>query len=215
MKIDSTKIAISISNLFMGNLKIDCESLDIIIQILAEHIEKIDPFYSHNNWFSAKAFLKIAPIDHPQYQSATDIEKQREATIKQLHDMAKNRLLDDINSLDFGYSITAEKLETQIIQIIYNLNLILRTHQDNEIQKIAGDCLTSILLGQQVSNQAIFLHLVIQGLKDCPDYRIRENYSVLWHCAQNLPYPTFYEAWHDSATTRDPEVPETTADSTP
>jgi HEAT repeat protein/signal recognition particle GTPase len=40
-------------------------------------------------------------------------------------------------------------------------------------------------------------------------------YAVLWHCAQNLPYPTFYEAWHDSATTRDPEVPETIADSTP
>ncbi|MEG4962289.1 MULTISPECIES: HEAT repeat domain-containing protein [unclassified Microcoleus] len=32
-------------------------------------------------------------------------------------------------------------------------------------------------------------------------------YVVLWDCAQNLPYPTFYEAWHDSATTRDPEVP--------
>ena len=40
-------------------------------------------------------------------------------------------------------------------------------------------------------------------------------YVVLWDCAQNLPYPTFYEAWHDSATTRDPEFPETTADSTP
>ncbi len=43
----------------------------------------------------------------------------------------------------------------------------------------------------------------------------KDCYSVLWHCAQNLPYPTFYEAWHDSSTTRDPEVPETTADSTP
>jgi energy-coupling factor transporter ATP-binding protein EcfA2 len=27
----------------------------------------------------------------------------------------------------------------------------------------------------------------------------KDCYSVLWHCAQNLPYPIFYEAWHDSA----------------
>jgi len=43
----------------------------------------------------------------------------------------------------------------------------------------------------------------------------KDCYEVLWDCAQNLPYPTFYEAWHDSPTTPDPEVPENTADSTP
>ncbi|MEG4108666.1 NACHT C-terminal alpha/beta 1 domain-containing protein [Microcoleus sp. S13_C5] len=211
---DSTKIAISISKLFMGTFKIDLESLDFIIEVFAKHLEKIDPFYSHNNWFSAKAFLNIAPIDHPQYQYATDIKNISEARIKQLEDSVIDALLNDINILGLG-DITAQELESQILKVIYHLNFILRTNQDKEFQKIAGDCLTSILLGQQVSNQAIFLHLVIQGLKDCPDDRIRENYSVIWHCAQNLPYPTFYEAWHDSATTRDPEVPETTGDSTP
>jgi hypothetical protein len=206
IKSDSSKIAISISNLFIETLKIDCESLDFIIEVFAKHLEKIDPFYSHHNWLSAKAFLKIAPIDHPQYQYATDIKNITEARIKQLEDSVMDALLTDIKLLGLG-DITAKELESQILKVISHLNLILRTNQDKETQEIAGDCLTSILLGQQVSNQAIFLHLVIQGLKDCPDDRIRENYSVLWHCAQNLPYPTFYEAWHDSATTRDPEVP--------
>ncbi|MEG4231788.1 hypothetical protein QUA40_06710 [Microcoleus sp. Pol11C3] len=206
IKSDSSKIAISISNLFIETLKIDCESLDFIIEVFAKHLEKIDPFYSHHNWLSAKAFLKIAPIDHPQYQYATDIKNITEARIKQLEDSVMDALLTDIKLLGLG-DITAKELESQILKVISHLNLILRTNQDKETQEIAGDCLTSILLGQQVSNQAIFLHLVIQGLKDCPDDRIRENYSVLWHCAQNLPYPTFYKAWHDSATTRDPEVP--------
>ncbi|MEG5061168.1 NACHT domain-containing protein [Microcoleus sp. A2-C5] len=218
MKLDpSHETAIkSLSQLVFDSLDITFESRDLIIESMAKHIEKIDIqlFYFPNNWLSAKAFLKIAPTHHPQYQYATDIEKRSDARIKQIQDSGIDMLLNDIKILGLG-DITAKELASQIIQIISNLNLILRTHQDNEIQKIAGDCLTSILLGQKVSNQAIFLHLVIQGLKDCPDDRIRENYSVLWHCAQNLPYPTFYQAWHDSATTPDPEVPENTADSTP
>jgi HEAT repeat protein/energy-coupling factor transporter ATP-binding protein EcfA2 len=39
----------------------------------------------------------------------------------------------------------------------------------------------------------------------------KDCYVVLWHCAQNLPYPTFYKAWNYPPTTPDPEVPETTA----
>jgi hypothetical protein len=205
-----------LSQLVFESVNIPFDIVDLVVESMAKHIKEIDIQLSFfpSNWIIAKAFLKIAPIDHPQYQYATDIENRTEARIKQVEDSGMDALLTDIKLLGLG-DITAKELESQILKVISHLNLILRTNQDNEIQKIAGDCLTSILLGQQVSNQAIFLHLVIQGLKDCPDDRIRENYSVLWHCAQNLPYPTFYEAWHDSATTRDPEVPETTADSTP
>jgi hypothetical protein len=205
-----------LSQLVFESVNIPFDIVDLVVESMAKHIKEIDIQLSFfpSNWIIAKAFLKIAPIDHPQYQYATDIENRTEARIKQVEDSGMDALLTDIKLLGLG-DITAKELESQILKVISHLNLILRTNQDKETQEIAGDCLTSILLGQQVSNQAIFLHLVIQGLKDCPDDRIRENYSVLWHCAQNLPYPTFYEAWHDSATTRDPEVPETTADSTP
>ncbi|MGL5059688.1 MAG: HEAT repeat domain-containing protein [Microcoleus sp.] len=40
----------------------------------------------------------------------------------------------------------------------------------------------------------------------------KDCYSVLWHCAQNLPYTTFYEAWHNPTVKPDLSVPETTAD---
>jgi len=35
-------------------------------------------------------------------------------------------------------------------------------------------------------------------------------FEIIWNCAQNLPYPTFYQAWHHQLTTPHPEVPETT-----
>ncbi|MBW4682480.1 MAG: HEAT repeat domain-containing protein [Microcoleus vaginatus WJT46-NPBG5] len=38
----------------------------------------------------------------------------------------------------------------------------------------------------------------------------KECYEVIWHCAQTLPYPTFYDAWHHPSHTPHPEVTETT-----
>ncbi|MEZ2239670.1 HEAT repeat domain-containing protein, partial [Microcoleus sp.] len=35
-------------------------------------------------------------------------------------------------------------------------------------------------------------------------------FEIIWNCAQNIPYPTFYQAWHHQLTTPHPEVPETT-----
>jgi len=212
MNIDLHETAVrSLSQLVFESLDITCESRDLIIENMAKHIEKIDIQLSYfpTNWLIAKAFLKIAPTHHPQYQYATDIEKRSDARIKQIQDSGIDMLLNDINILGLG-DITAQNLETQIIEIISNLNLILHTNQDDEMQEIACNCLESILLGQKFSNQAIFL-AVIQGLKDCSDHRIRENYKVIWHCAQNLPYPTFSDAWHHPHTTPHPEVPDTTA----
>jgi len=60
---------------------------------------------------------------------------------------------------------------------------------------------------------------VVTALKDClfdetykNDFdKFKHSYQVIWHCAQNLPYPTFYHAWHHPPTTPHPEVPDTTA----
>ncbi|MEG4281598.1 HEAT repeat domain-containing protein [Microcoleus sp. A006_D1] len=60
---------------------------------------------------------------------------------------------------------------------------------------------------------------VVTALKHCLSDKTYKNYlrrghksyTVIWHCAQNLPYPTFYDAWHHPPTTPHPEVPDTTA----
>ena len=47
------------------------------------------------------------------------------------------------------------------------------------------------------------LAIVVLGLKDY--IKASETPEIMWHCAQNMPYPDFYQAWHqntlpDSAT---------------
>jgi len=52
--------------------------------------------------------------------------------------------------------------------------------------------------------QGSFLSVVVSSLNNYLEYQVYENnldlyqncYKVIWHCAQNLPYPDFYRAWH-------------------
>jgi hypothetical protein len=43
---------------------------------------------------------------------------------------------------------------------------------------------------------------LVNNLKDCINYHREFEpykiyiYDIIWHCAQNLPYPDFYRAWH-------------------
>jgi len=56
------------------------------------------------------------------------------------------------------------------------------------------------------------IFLVIKGLKDClsektyhEDFiRFKYCYKIVWHCAQNMNYPSFYEVWHSQTTTTHP-----------
>jgi len=38
--------------------------------------------------------------------------------------------------------------------------------------------------------------------------RYESCYQLIWHCAQNMSYPDFYEAWHRQSTTTHPEAPD-------
>jgi hypothetical protein len=56
------------------------------------------------------------------------------------------------------------------------------------------------------------LSVVVKCLKDLlqekthgDDYSCHwQSYEVLWHCAQNMPYPDFYHAWHSHSSTVQP-----------
>ncbi|MGL4498101.1 MAG: HEAT repeat domain-containing protein, partial [Planktothrix sp.] len=58
----------------------------------------------------------------------------------------------------------------------------------------------------------------VSSLKDCLSYEVYQNnfgrfhecYKLIWNCAKNLPYPEFYQAWHNPLTTPHPEVTEQT-----
>ncbi|MEG4344515.1 HEAT repeat domain-containing protein [Microcoleus sp. A003_D6] len=99
------------------------------------------------------------------------------------------------------------------LDAIATLTELIRTSEQEETGWSALDRLTIILTETQ---QMIG---VITALKNCLSDETWENnwdkyensYKVISRCAQNLPYPTFYDAWHHPPTTPHPEVPDTTA----
>ncbi|MBW4574707.1 MAG: NACHT domain-containing protein [Aphanothece sp. CMT-3BRIN-NPC111] len=40
------------------------------------------------------------------------------------------------------------------------------------------------------------LSAIVAGLQNCKPLESKEYGKILWHCAQNMSYPEFYQAWH-------------------
>jgi HEAT repeat protein len=80
------------------------------------------------------------------------------------------------------------------------VQLLLST-QDESIRRQAADSLKKILLDDQFAG-------IITALKDYlsdktyeNDFgRFRDCYKLIWHCAQNMTYPAFYQALHTQPT---------------
>jgi HEAT repeat protein len=78
---------------------------------------------------------------------------------------------------------------------------LIRNPQHGSIRRHAIDCLKRICAEVQMAE-------VVTLLKDYLSYQTYENdfqrfsdcYEVIWHCAQNIPYPSFYQAWHQPTT---------------
>jgi HEAT repeat protein len=95
---------------------------------------------------------------------------------------------------------------------IAGLLQIIRTTEDEDTRRRAAASLGEILTTSQ--------HYagVVTALKDCLSSEVYQNdfdrfnkcYEVIWYCAENLPYPEFYQAWHNSPTTPHPEVEDNT-----
>ena len=96
-------------------------------------------------------------------------------------------------------------------EVIKALLDLLRTSQDENIHHWAAYGLKKVFRIQA-------LPVVVLGLKDYlssdiweNNYeRSRDSYGVIWQCAQTLPYPVFYQAWHHPPINPHPEVAETT-----
>jgi hypothetical protein len=83
---------------------------------------------------------------------------------------------------------------TTAVNILINL---IRTSTDESIYQNAALSIRQILQNQQFES-------TISALKSCRQNSVAQEdavryeafYSVLFYCAYNLPYPTFYQAWH-------------------
>ncbi|MBW4495306.1 MAG: HEAT repeat domain-containing protein [Oscillatoria princeps RMCB-10] len=83
---------------------------------------------------------------------------------------------------------------------------LIRTSQDGSTRRQAAESLKKILAKSQMA-------LAVTGLKDClfdetyenDSWRFHDCYTVIWHCAQRMPYPEFYQAWHTQTTGTPPQ----------
>ena len=102
------------------------------------------------------------------------------------------------------------KIDEDNSDAIAALTKLIRASENESIREQAADTLKEILTETQQMTG------VVTALKDCLSdetyendfYKFNNSYQVIWHCAQNLPYPTFYHVWHHPPTTPHPEVPD-------
>ncbi len=74
---------------------------------------------------------------------------------------------------------------------------ILKIWQTTEDEIIAD---AAIYFLKKVSNSSL-LTLIVTELKDYIEDA--EGYEIIWHCAQSMPYPAFYQAWHQQEKVKD------------
>jgi HEAT repeat protein len=112
-------------------------------------------------------------------------------------------LIEILNSSETSYSRKQEIIQ-KLGQIgleneaaIQELIKILCASQDDVLSGFAAE-------GLQKIRQHKFMVMTVTGLKknledefDERDFSLdKERCEVLFHCAQNMPYPAFYQAWH-------------------
>lgn len=74
---------------------------------------------------------------------------------------------------------------------------LIQIYQDEVLRWYVVDCLKNILVDAQMVRVVISLKDFLSEQtyeNDC--LRYRDCYKVIWHCAQTIPYPAFYQAWH-------------------
>ncbi len=80
---------------------------------------------------------------------------------------------------------------------IANLIEVLRSCENEFTRKEVAASLKRTLRGD-------FFQIVVSGLKDLQ--HDAPCYDLLWHCAQNMSYPAYYQAWHAQSLPIHPEV---------
>jgi len=183
---DSTRglVAYSLGKIAPGNKQAIAALVEILRDAGADHYTRSQAAYS---------LEKIAPGN--EQAIAAFVEILRDAGAK------------DYTRSQAAYSL--EKIAPGNKQAIAAFVEILRdAGADRRTHKQAAESLGKILTTRK--------HYagIVSALKDCLSNEIYESnfdqfdecYKLIWNCAENLPYPDFYQAWHNPPTTPHPEI---------
>ena len=134
--------------------------------------------------YLSKAVLSSRYIDYAEILSSIDLNNK--LSVRKLFQEFLAREIEDNNNLK-GYR---ESILRHLISTLKDCN---------DMKKIVT-----------VISSKKFKICDVELSDSRKDASLQSNlYALLWHCAQNMSYPDFYEAWHSQPTSTHPEVTDT------
>jgi energy-coupling factor transporter ATP-binding protein EcfA2 len=226
-KKQQTKPIPSESDISRLNLSTDNDKLENFIRLREEiYLKKVEKIIGRLDDISTLIILlERKPILNTYSQDWEDINTLIEVLNKL--DTSRNSVWYDLTGAInlFAVDRLAEIASIQS-SVVYTLEEILNSNNNIHIcQKItwvlgkaasksidATKVVVKLLTTtheQIIAREAIYflktilnsnlLAIVVIGLKDYIEDS--EAYEIIWHCAQNMPYPDFYQAWHQDTLT--------------
>jgi HEAT repeat protein/energy-coupling factor transporter ATP-binding protein EcfA2 len=140
--------------------------------------------------------LKSTEVNSRTYHNITSvlgkIGKNNKQAIAVLEQQYKSHNTDHVICWDIIYSLSQIDPGNQLAYTFF-VQMLQSKNIDYHTREQVANNLVNILQNN------LFTQTVID-LKNCltNSQLFRPCYSVLWHCAQNMSYPEFYQAWHQS-----------------
>ncbi|VXD12484.1 HEAT repeat domain-containing protein [Planktothrix paucivesiculata] len=85
---------------------------------------------------------------------------------------------------------------------------VLETTESEDTRRTTAESLGKIIKTEKQYTDIVLplKHNLINGVHENNFALFKNFYTLLWPCAQNLPYPKFYQAWHHNTLTPHPEI---------
>lgn len=160
----------------------------------------------NNRLIAAYSLIEIDPNNSAIEPALVNLKLHSQSEYIQLQIVSLLRKNNSVN-LNFIEADNGIRLVVAKPEEISTLVKSITKPEDNSTRSKAVESLTNILTAEE------HMPFVVTALKDClsaeiykNDFqRFKESFRVIWHCAQNLPYPDFYKAWRGGEDEGKPE----------
>ena len=177
---------------------------------IADTLIKIDP----DNPDAIAALIKIFSTTNDEFirhKINSNLSKIATGNLEAIAALIK--IFSTTNDEDLRWKVAdiLGEIATGNPEVIAALIKIISTTNNKYIRWEVTQNLKKIVQNDQMPSVVSALQQFLCNTTYETNYDLYEKwFETIWNCAQNLPYPTFYQAWHHQLTTPHPEVPETT-----
>jgi hypothetical protein len=151
---------------------------EALLYIVADTLRQIDS----GNSIAIKALTKLVQTAKHEFI------RQVSARSLELDDLTRQPVTKNVLRIEKDNLEECEALIEEMVQtedkLEHNLYAMLL------INNLQGNCLRLAVLSLK--------DFLTEHIYKNDDERFKDFYSVMWHCAQHMPYPDFYQAWHST-----------------